>query len=624
MIRATLLFLAFFGFWIPAYAQQQELTAEKSDYEQVVDGIRTAGGDAPVEYVYSEEIRSFDAVLDLRNSPSLRVTERIGYDFMETWRHGIYRNILSSGPEGSTVPLLFTAASATGPNGETLTTQISGLTEDRKGPSVLKALLGQSVFMFEGFPAMLSIRIGDPDVEIKGFHTYVIRYSVENAIGYFEDFDEIYWDVTGNEWSYPIRSASATVILPTIVPEEDLRIASYCGASGATDSCGDAVVSVHEALGRTEVHFKLDGELEPHENMTVAVGFPKGIVAAPPPAPTLPGWVTYVEWWPLFVIAVLPFWLYRERFAYVTRRRAYYANNPVVPVYDFDELAPLEALAVYKGAVQSSKIGAEIVWLAAHGYLVITEQKKGVYAFESTEKDTSGLRPFDKMLHDGIVGHTNQSLKYHFYSTVRVLIAAVEEGLSTAGYQEGGKSARFRNSRGGAFGLCLFLAINPGLFIWVIIGWKVGLAFSGVLLMCGILALIVGAEAFLTEKGLAVERALLGLREYIQTAEQARLAYHHAPERKPEDFERLLPYVMIFGLERAWARHFESMSLPPPNWYHSSSSGAFSVGAFSSSMQSFSRSAGSSLSASPGGSSGGSGGGGSSGGGGGGGGGGSW
>lgn len=622
MIRSLALLLVFFGIWIPAFAQIDPTALTVENYDQLVDAIRVSEGDIPADYVYSEEVRSFDAVLELRASPSLRVTERIGYDFMETMRHGIYRNVSSQGPEGSTEPLRFSGASATGPNGEELTTEISGLTEVRKGPSIIAALLGESAFWFDGYPSALSIRIGDPDIEIDGFHTYVVRYTVENAIGYFEDFDEIYWDVTGSEWAYPIRAVTATVILPTIVEEKDLRIASYCGAVGSTASCGDATVVTNHESGRTEVHFVLDGELAPHENMTIAVGFPKGIVAAPPPAPQLPEWVGYVEQWPLFVIAILPLYLFRNRFSYITRRRAYYSHNPVVPEYDFDELTPLQALAIHKGVVQSSKIGAEIVWLAAHGYLTITEEAKGAYRFDSTGKDTSTLSSFDKSLHDGIAGHTNTSLKYVFYTTVRSIIAAVEAGLATDGYQEK-TGQRFRNSRGGAFGLCLFLAINPGIFIWGLIGWKVGLAFSGVMLVCGLLSLILGAEPFLSEKGLAVERKLLGLREYIKTAEQARLAYHHAPERKPEDFERLLPYAMIFGLERSWARHFESMSLPPPNWYHSSSSSAFSVGAFSSSMSTFSRSTGSSLSASPGGS-GGSGGGGSSGGGGGGGGGGSW
>lgn len=629
MTRFFALLFVFFGIWIPAFAQvdRTELKVEKTEYELLVDSMRAANDvEVPLDYVYSEEIRNFDAVLDLRASPSLRVTERIGYDFMETMRHGIYRNVSAQGPDGSTEPLLFSGASATGPDGEVLTTDINGLTEVRKGPSVIAALLGESAFFFDAHPAELSIRIGDADIEINGFHTYVIRYTVENAISYYDDFDEIYWDITGNQWSYPIRAVTATVILPTIIEEKDLKIASYCGDYGATESCGEPTVVTNHESGRTEVHFVLDGELEPGENMSVAVGFPKGIVAATPPPPQLPGWVSSVENWPYVVIAILPLVLYRNRFSYITRRRAYYAQNPVVPEYDFDELTPLQALAIHKGIVQSSKIGAEIVWLAAHGYLTITEEEKGVYRFESTGKDTSDLKSFDKSLHDGIVGHTNRSLKYVFYVTVHHIVAAVEDGLAKDKYQER-DGQKFRNSRIRAFFLCLFLAINPGLFVWGLIGWKVGLAFSGVMLVCGILSLIVGAEPFLSEKGLATERKLLGLREYIKTAEQARLAYHNAPERKPEDFERLLPYAMIFGLERSWARHFESMSLPPPNWYNSSSTTAFSVGAFSSSMSTFSSSTGSTLSAVPGGSSsggGGSSGGGSSGGGGGGGGGGSW
>ena len=47
-----------------------------------------------------------------------------------------------------------------------------------------------------------------------GAHEYVIRYRATREIGRFADFDEIYWNVTGNGWIFPIDEAMARIRLP--------------------------------------------------------------------------------------------------------------------------------------------------------------------------------------------------------------------------------------------------------------------------------------------------------------------------------------------------------------------------------------------------------------------------
>ena len=59
------------------------------------------------------------------------------------------------------------------------------------------------------------IRIGAADVLLDtGTYTYTITYETQRQVGYFEAFDEIYWNVTGNDWAFPIDEASALVSLP--------------------------------------------------------------------------------------------------------------------------------------------------------------------------------------------------------------------------------------------------------------------------------------------------------------------------------------------------------------------------------------------------------------------------
>ena len=44
--------------------------------------------------------------------------------------------------------------------------------------------------------------------------TVNIEYSVANGTRFFEDHDEFYWNVTGNDWPVPIEQASATIYFP--------------------------------------------------------------------------------------------------------------------------------------------------------------------------------------------------------------------------------------------------------------------------------------------------------------------------------------------------------------------------------------------------------------------------
>ena len=57
--------------------------------------------------------------------------------------------------------------------------------------------------------------LGDANVGLNpGEHTYSLRYRSDRQIGFFASRDELYWNVTGNGWAFPIDSASATVRLP--------------------------------------------------------------------------------------------------------------------------------------------------------------------------------------------------------------------------------------------------------------------------------------------------------------------------------------------------------------------------------------------------------------------------
>jgi hypothetical protein len=77
------------------------------------------------------------------------------------------------------------------------------------------------------------VRIGSAGRSVNsGLHEYVIRYRTTRQIGFFDSYDELYWNVTGNGWTFPIEVAEARINLPDKV--EFKQTAFYTGAQGTT------------------------------------------------------------------------------------------------------------------------------------------------------------------------------------------------------------------------------------------------------------------------------------------------------------------------------------------------------------------------------------------------------
>ena len=110
----------------------------------------------------------------------------------------------------------------------------------------------------------------------QGEYTYTIMYRTTKQLGFFADFDELYWNVTGNGWDFPIDKASAEVRLPQYVAPAELRLAAYTGYQGRKGQDYQKFIT-EQGL----VNFESTRSLSPREGLTIAVGWPKGIIQAP-------------------------------------------------------------------------------------------------------------------------------------------------------------------------------------------------------------------------------------------------------------------------------------------------------------------------------------------------------
>jgi uncharacterized membrane protein YgcG len=121
----------------------------------------------------------------------------------------------------------------------------------------------------------IRVYIGDSNVYLtNGFYDYQIRYRSSRQLGFFDDFDELYWNVTGTDWAFEIRQASAAVILPEAV--SNFSLTGYTGRQGST-----AQDLEFRQINDNRVYFETTQPLARYEGLTIVAGWPKGLIQEP-------------------------------------------------------------------------------------------------------------------------------------------------------------------------------------------------------------------------------------------------------------------------------------------------------------------------------------------------------
>ena len=136
---------------------------------------------------------------------------------------------------------------------------------------------GPEEFSLAKVPTGLRIDMGNGDESVSpGEHTYELTYSVDRGVGVFPDHDELYWNVTGNGWTFPIQAVSATLHLPKGISQIAILLDAYTGAQGSAET--NYVASADNESNAT---YRTTRALGAHESLTVATRWPKGFIRPP-------------------------------------------------------------------------------------------------------------------------------------------------------------------------------------------------------------------------------------------------------------------------------------------------------------------------------------------------------
>jgi len=527
--------------------------------------------------------------------------------------------------------------------------------------------------------------VGNKNVMIpRGVHRYEITYRTSRQLGFFDAHDELYWNVTGNEWAFPIEKAVAYVYLPKTVPAAGMGAEAYTGPSGARGKDYEAGVD-EEGV----VWFRTTRALARNEGLTIVTTWPKGHVLEPTSR-------QQVDWFlqdngqmlAAVVGAALLLGYYFVVWSWVGRDPP---PGVIFPRYEPPKgYSPAAMRFIRRMGYDAKAFTAALVSLAAKGHVRI-EETDGRFVVERTTSQQP-LAPGERALRDRLLaGGRSLEVAQVNHATLRSAMASHEARLE-ADYER-----IYFNSNVGPtlLGLALSLLVlgvtllwspdvdrlvpSAFLTVWLsiwsfgvfmlltkavhawrgasdaggygaavvislfsvpfVIGWFMGAGMLVVSGGAGVLAAIVALVGinFLfyhlmkapTLQGRRMLDEVDGFREYLALAESEELRLKNPPPKTPELFERLLPYAIALDVEDVWGARFESViaqaqrtqGYAGPRWY--GGHGRFAPGNFAASVGSGLAGSIASSAQAPGSSSGGSGGG-SSGGGGGGGGGGGW
>ena len=463
---------------------------------------------------------------------------------------------------------------------------------------------------------------GRSDVFIQpGVHTYSYRYRANRLLGFFDQHDELYWNVTGNRWAFPIDKASATVSFEFDAPRDAFMVEGYTGRLGS--KAQDYSRFMDEAGA---VHFSSDRPLPAAHGLTVVVGWPKGFVVEPTAADRL---VWLLKDNSDLLIAVIGLLLLLAYYIPVWRK---FGKDPdegvVVTRYEPPKgFSPASLRYIRQMYYDDKVMTAAIVNLAVKGYLEI--KKKG---------STHSIKKVADAGHRAALEAGEKELYAALFKEDDVVtLKQVNHELLGEARSEHKKSLKrdykqkyFRTNG----------ALNIPALVIVLVSTGLALKASNgptLLIIATIVLMIVTMVTFAiimkrpTMRGRTLLDEMLGFKDYLEIAEKEELNLRNPPEKTPELFETYLPFALALGVDQQWSERFTKVlsairdsngNAYSPSWYD----GKWNSSNLSSTTQGLSSGLNKAVSSSvtaPGSSSGG-GGGGSSGGGGGGGGGGGW
>jgi len=394
----------------------------------------------------------------------------------------------------------------------------------------------------------------------------IITYKVTNPIRWFDSHDELYWNVTGNDWPVPIDSASAIINFPPNAAG-NLRAQAFTGTYGSQEQ--DATTEIKAS----NVWIGANDPLSMREGLTADIYISKGVL-------TQPSKLTYAMW---FLrsnpIVLLPLWAFIVMFFFWwTKGRDPKPDMSVAPMYEPPKgMTPAEVGTLMDDVVHPRDITSTLVDLAVKGYLKIEETESKVLLFSQREYTFHLQKPKEEwatleshervilnhMFAGGAAPDIRLSeLRNQFYVAIPTIKGNILAELKGKGmYSVDPESAHAYVLAGVLFTAAPFVLLQ--VFGAASLFESPGLLIAAAILAVLIIFLFARIMTAKSQKGVDTKVEILGFQEFVNRVDADRLK-----RMPPDTFEKFLPYAMALGIENRWAKAFQGIAQNPPNWYY--------------------------------------------------------
>lgn len=540
-----------------------------------------------------ERILRFDSDITITDDASLRVTETIeiqaeGVNF----RRGILRDFPTKYEDrfGNTVNVAF---------------EVRGVL--RNGVS--------ENFQLENLPNGVRVRIGNANVFLEhGPHTYTITYRTTRQLGFFDEFDELYWNVTGTGWDFFIDEVEARVRLPA--GARAVQRAAYTGPQGYQGKD-------FESFERGGIWtFRTTRQLGPLEGLTIAIAWPKGFVPEPTDAERARQFLDDNAATGLAMIGTLIVFLY---YFFAWRR---FGRDPdsgtIIPRFTPPPgLSPAATRFIRMMSFDKQAFSAALINMAVKGYLVIESEDDTYRLRKETDADPTALSRGERKVAGKIFSDPSILLDNENHEVLGKSVRQLKKSLRLEHEQ-----AYFqRNTAFFVIGLvlsvllvittaansddtfvfprALMMALGSAFVVYLALHFFAGgddptfrakpikaSAAPGLLVgvfQVAIFTIVVAANTagamaldlfsnplqslcfallgglnvvffFLLKRPTLAGRKVMdeieGFRMYLGTAEEERLNLLNPPEKTPQLFEEYLPYALALDVESEWSEKF--------------------------------------------------------------------
>lgn len=487
-------------------------------------------------------VTNFHSVINLDEKGNAQITESITVYFPKT-RHGFFRWIPNE------VRL---------ENNKKLKQPIAVTTlYYQKLPTAGVTQTGEKVSAYSSSTSSGNytvLKIGEADTIISGAYTYTISYTMKKAVRFQTGYQELYLNITGDQWEIPILKASAE-IKPTTGSEETK---CFTGSSGLLQAfCSVTVANTAFQFNTTAAPNLLA------EGLTIAIKYADKTFLPPSKMEQL--LAQFLPFTPL----LLPLFAFMYGFSTWKKYGKNISLFAIPPIFLPTKEMETENLSIQASLLSMRTKGvstlAELIRIAERGLLSISyvdgkvslkltpEQQVRLPEFLATQPQS--LSTTIKTLTDNFSADTSISALMNVHTEMaQAKQKAAAEFKETVYITDKSESTQF------IFVVWSIISFVGGFLFFFVFekfleeGWillPISLIISGI-----IFAIFASGMLKRTKEGDSLYRDLLGLKKYIKAAEVKRLEFFNDPKKMIAHFEQILPYAVVLGLDRKWTKEF--------------------------------------------------------------------